>query len=308
MLEGGGAKGVALAGAVAGLAAGGVTFERIAGTSAGAVVAALLAAGMPVEDLDTLARDLDLRELVPAGPLDQLGRLGQGIRGLSVLLELGIHDHRPLQAWLRERLEALGVRTFGDLRRTDTGDDVSGRTQYRLVLAAADVTRSRRVLLPWDYTDYGLDPDAQPVVQAVAASAAIPLVFEPVRLPFPGADEPAVLVDGGLLSNFPIDVFDRRDGRPRRWSTIGVKLSARPEGTADLVQPVTGPVSYLRALAGTAVTAWDQRHLDDPAVVARTVFVDTTGYPSLDFDLPAAARATLADQGRKAATAWLATR
>ncbi|MEX2504071.1 MAG: patatin-like phospholipase family protein [Egicoccus sp.] len=308
VLEGGGAKGVALAGAVAGLARGGVTFERIAGTSAGAVVAALLAAGMPADDLDRLARDLELRDLVPAGPLDRLGTVGQGLRGLSVLLELGLHDHRPMKAWLRERLSALGVETFGDLRRDVDGDDLSGRRQYRLVLAAADITRARQVLLPWDYVDYGLDPDAQPVVDAVAASAAIPLVFEPVRLPFPGEDEQAVLVDGGLLSNFPVDVFDRVDGRPPRWPTIGVKLSARPEGTAEIVQPVTGPVSYVRALVGTAVTAWDQRHLEDPDVVERTIFVDTTGYPSLDFDLEASRRAELAERGRAAALAWLASR
>ena len=308
VLEGGGAKGVALAGAVAGLAAGGVHFERVAGTSAGAIVAALLAAGMPPAELDRLARDLDLRELVPPGPLDDLGRVGLGLRGLSVLLELGIHDHRPMQAWLREQLAALGVETFGDLRRDVAGDDSSGRRQYRLVLAAADITRNRRVELPWDYADYGLDPDAQPVVDAVAASAAIPLVFEPVRLPFPGDADTAVLVDGGLLSNFPIGVFDRMDGRPPRWPTIGVKLSSRPEDPAAIVQPVTGPISYLRAIVGTAVTAWDQRHLDDPDVRARTVFVDTTGHPALDFDLTARERAVLADKGRDAATAWLHAR
>ncbi|MFA9429155.1 patatin-like phospholipase family protein [Egicoccus sp. AB-alg2] len=307
VLEGGGARGVALAGAVAGLAEAGVRFERVAGTSAGAIVAALLAAGMAPTELDRLARDLDLRRLVPAGPLDQLGRIGQGLRGLSVLLELGLHDHRPMKAWLAEQLAALGVRTFGDLRREVPGDDVTGRHQYRLVVTAADVTRARQVLLPWDYADYGLDPDAQPVVEAVAASAAIPLVFEPVRLPFRDREHPAVLVDGGLLSNFPVDVFDRRDGQPARFPTIGVKLTARPDGVGDIVQPVTGPVSYLRALMGTAVTAWDQRHLDDPSVLARTVFVDTTGYPSLDFDLDAQDRAALADKGRNAALSWLTT-
>ena len=33
-------------------------------------------------------------------------------------------------------------------------------------------------------------------------------------------------VDGGLLSNFPVEVFDRSDGQPQRWPTIGIKLSA----------------------------------------------------------------------------------
>ncbi len=31
-----------------------------------------------------------------------------------------------------------------------------------------------------------------------------------------------------MLSNFPIEVFDRTDGKPPRWPTFGIKLSARP--------------------------------------------------------------------------------
>ena len=36
------------------------------------------------------------------------------------------------------------------------------------------------------------------------------------------------MVDGGMLSNFPIEVFDRTDGKPPRWPTFGIKLSAKP--------------------------------------------------------------------------------
>jgi NTE family protein len=309
VLEGGGVRGVALAGAVAGLHGRGVQVQRVAGTSAGAIVAALVAAGLGGDELDRLGRDLDLGELVPGGPLSGLGPVG---RGLGVLLELGLHDHRPLKAWLGERLDRLGVTTFGDLREHDAASSLPDRHRYRLVVATADVSRGRRVLLPWDLPDYGIDPDGFPVVDAVAASAAIPLVFEPYRLPL-ADDAPvagdvdgaeAVLVDGGLASNFPIDVFDRTDGRPPRWPTIGVKLSARPDAPVP-VRPVRGPVGYLQAVVSTAVTAWDQRHLDDPCVVERTAFVDTTGVPPLDFDIDAATRARLVADGRAAAEAWL---
>jgi NTE family protein len=144
VLEGGGAKGVALAGAVAGLADEGVEVERVAGTSAGAIIAALLAAGMPPGQLDTLVRGLDLTELVPARPLTGLGAIG---RGLAVLFELGLHDHRPLKAWLAEQLSDLGVETFGDLRRVDPDSSVPPERAWRLVVTAADVSRGRQVLL-----------------------------------------------------------------------------------------------------------------------------------------------------------------
>lgn len=318
VLEGGGVKGVALAGAVAGLVDRGVQVQRVAGTSAGALVAALVAAGLPADRLETLARDLDLAELVPGTRLTGLGAVG---RGLTVLFERGLHDHRPLKAWLTEQLADLGVETFGDLRLDDPEADGSplrhgmprSASHSRLVVTVTDVSRNRRILLPWDLPDYGIDPDRFRVVDAVAASAAIPLVFEPVRLPLSagapvaagatGAE--AVWVDGGLTSNFPVDVFDRTDGRAPRWPTFGVKLSARPDAPAP-VAPVRGPIAYLRSVITTAVVAADHRVLADPCVAERTVFVDTSDVPPLEFDLPPAVRARLVDDGRAAALRWFA--
>ena len=74
---------------------------------------------------------------------------------------------------------------------------------------------------PWDLESYGIDPDKFSVARAVHASSAIPYVFEPVRV---GG---ATWVDGGLLSNFPVELFDRPDAQPR-WPTFGIRLSARP--------------------------------------------------------------------------------
>ena len=60
---------------------------------------------------------------------------------------------------------------------------------------------------------------------------SIPFFYEPVR--FTGRDAEgkqavSYMVDGGMLSNFPVDVFDRTDGKAPRWPTFGIKLSARP--------------------------------------------------------------------------------
>lgn len=317
VLEGGGAKGVALAGAVAGLLDRGVEVQRIAGTSAGAIVAALVAAGLPGDRLARIAEDLDLAELVPETRLRWLGPPG---RGLAAVLGRGQRDHRPLKAWLAEQLADLGVETFGDLALDDPDADGSplvagndGRaSSSRLVLAVSDVSRGRRILLPWDLPDYGIDPARFRVVDAVAASAAIPVVFEPLRLRLP-ADAPvlvgargdeAVWVDGGLTSNYPVDVFDRTDGRPPRWPTIGVKLSARPEAPSPVAR-VSGPIGYLRAVITTAVVAGDHQVLEDPCIVERTVFVDTADVGALEFDLTPAQRAELVADGRVAADRWL---
>lgn len=305
VLEGGGAKGVALAGAAAELHDAGYRFQRVAGTSVGALVGALLAAGMPLDELEATARRLDLATIAPASRWSRLGRWG---RKAAVLFERGVYDHTALRRWLTRQLAGYGVRTFGDLRIDDPDAGLLPGRNYRLVVTATDITRGRPVRLPWDAADYGLDPDELPIAEAVAASAALPLAFEPVRLRTAGGDE-AVLVDGGLLARFPIDVFDRHDARPPRWPTVGLKLSAVPDDDGFVVRHrVTGPLSYLQALLGTAVASWDVRHLDDPAVVERTVFVDTSDVSTLDFSLSQEVRDDLVDRGRAATRSWLQDR
>ena len=98
----------------------------------------------------------------------------------------------------------------------------------------ADITRRKLVRLPWDYGNYGLEPGRQRIVDAVRASMSIPFFFEPVEFHAPATTYDGVhyskgsvtWVDGGMLSNFPVEVFDRSDGQPSRWPTIGIKLSA----------------------------------------------------------------------------------
>lgn len=58
VLEGGGVKGIALVGALRELCAA-HTVQRVAGTSAGAIVAALLAAGYTIPELEQEMRSLD---------------------------------------------------------------------------------------------------------------------------------------------------------------------------------------------------------------------------------------------------------
>lgn len=304
VLEGGGVKGVGLVGAVDGLDAAGYRFVRLAGTSAGAIVASLLAAGMPVPEALARMRTLDLGRFRDPTRLSRVPLVG---RGLSLLVHRGLYQGDALGEWLGPQLAEFGVRTFGDLRLTgDDADAVGADRAYRLVVLVADLSLGRLVQLPWDYERlYGLDPDAQPVVDAVRASAAIPFFYRPSTLRRAGTGEVSYLVDGGLLSNFPVDVFDRPGDTRPRWPTFGIKLSARP---ASIARPndIGGPVSYLRALVETLVSATDRAHLDDPCVLARTMFVDTLGVRATDFDLPDTTRALLERNGRQAAERFLA--
>jgi NTE family protein len=132
---------------------------------------------------------------------------------------------------------------------------------------------------------------------------SIPFFYRPVELDFPG-ETPSVLVDGGMLSNFPVDVFDRTDGKPPRWKTIGIKLSARQQPDS-IEHRVGGDISLAMAMLGTMQSWNDQMHLDAPGVIERTIFVDTLGVNTTDFGITPAMQDALFESGRKAATSFL---
>jgi len=311
VMEGGGVKGVGLLGAVVELAEQGWTFPRIAGTSAGAIVGSLVAAcvhtGRDVGALVEVMERLDYRQFRDPSFLGHFGPVG---RGLDLLVHDGMYRGEYLLEWLEAELAKLGVRTFADLRIDDDPDtSLAPHERYRLVVMASDISRGQLVRLPWDYRHYGLAPDEQKVADAVRASMSVPFFFRPVTMPasgHPGGGK-VTLVDGGMLSNFPIETFDRTDGRPPRWPTIGLKLSARPSAR-QISRPVDGPFDLALACLRTLLDAHDAYHLDELRVAEHTVFIDTSTVSSLDFDIDTEQQQQLYQRGRAAAAAFLAGR
>ena len=90
----------------------------------------------------------------------------------------------------------------------------------------SDVSRGSLVRLPWDYHVYGYDPDEMLIADAVRASTSIPFFFKPVEFAWRSpSSNVSYWVDGGALSDFPIEVFDRTIGAPR-WPTFGTRSHA----------------------------------------------------------------------------------
>jgi NTE family protein len=308
VLEGGGVKGIALVGALSVLMDAGYAFPRVAGTSAGAIVGALLAAGLRADELRRILEDTDYRRFQDESWLDRL----PGGRIVSLLAEDGIYEGEYLARWLDD---VLGdVDTFSQLALPpDPNSTLEPDQRYSLVVNVSDVSLGRLVRFPWDYQRvYGLVPGEQRIVDAVRASMSIPFFFEPVRFGYERQVDGrrkqvrSVLVDGGMLSNFPVDIFDRTDGKPPRWPTFGIKLSCRPGDLATTFpKDIDGPGELTSALVGTLCSFRDAMHVDRPDVQERTIFVDTFGVKATDFDLDAATQRTLFESGVRAATTFL---
>jgi len=314
VLEGGGVKGIGLTGAAATLARAGYSFPRVAGTSAGAVVGAFLVAlqraGEPIERLEDVARTLDYRRLRDRGAIGRVaGPLARVVDGFSLAFDGGVFEGDYLRSWMKGALADLGVHTFGDLRMDDPGSSLPEDQRYSLLVTASDVSRKRLVRLPWDYALYDLDPDEQEVADAVRASTSIPFFFEPVTLRSmtrqEGQPDVSTLVDGSVLSNFPIALFDRTDAEPPRWPTFGVRLTMRPDGRVSTTE-VRGTVSLALSLVETMLEACDGQHIDDPCVQARSIFVDTSGISPVDFGITDEQQEQLLLAGHQSAGAFLA--
>lgn len=318
VLEGGGVKGLALVGAICELADNGYNFGRIAGTSVGALVGAVAATmtkyGADLSDLPDIARSIDFPSFADrsapaswAGPLLSIRPVELAVDGANVFFSDGVYRGDRMRKWLRGVLADYNVRTFADLRRDDPDDDGTINHRYGLVAMASDLSRKRLVRLPWDYPIYGLDPDRQRVADAVRASASLPFVFRPVALRGPAGT--ATLVDGGVLSNYPISVFDRTDGLPSRWPTIGVRLDAlgldRPQGE---LHPVDGPLRLGIALVETAIEGNQADHISDPVNVCRSINVPTYDVSTFDFAIGPEGVDRLIERGREATREFLAAR
>ncbi|MDJ0465684.1 patatin-like phospholipase family protein [Streptomyces sp. H27-C3] len=173
-----------------------------------------------------------------------------------------------------------------------------GGPRVQLVVLATDVTHGRLLRLPWDYALYHLDPDEQSVADAVRCSLSIPFHFRPCTVTDPQTGETSVIVDGGILSNFAVEIFDRTDGKEARWPTFGVRIMPDlPAGIAELFPPLglvmSPPLRLLQQVVAPALVGRDQTHLERPGVRQRTLVVDC-------------ARARIATSGsrRTSATRW----
>ena len=331
-LEGGGVKGIGLAGAVLVLDEAGYSFPRVAGTSAGAIAASLIAsiskAGKPMPLLRSYLSEVDFTQFMPEGKihhfLDHLGGAVQKVADAAILIhQMGLYPGTYLEQWLEPILTDLGVRTFADLKidqADDPGMSLPPLRRYRLVVHTSDITRGELARLPWDYQYYGLAGDEQDVVSAVRASMSIPFFFDPVMVEANEADVDVRMpdgsavrqhydagtvtwVDGGMLRNFPIGAFDRVDDEPARWPTIGIKLSSL-QTMFPATQGCGSALSVgIRALH-TMMNEWDRYNVEE-TTAARTIFVDNAGMTATQFDLTRDQQDTLFLNGVRAATQFV---
>jgi NTE family protein len=296
VFEGGGVKGIALVGALYVAEHMGVEWQKVAGTSAGAITACLLAAGYTAKELiPMMTEEMDFNKFMDQDLLDKIPLLG---KIASALFEKGIYEGDYFENWITKKLAKKGVNSFGDLK-----DEKGG---YRLKLIASDVTRHKMLVLPDDLENYGRDPGRFPIARAARMSMSIPYFFEPVQMDYVESGvgrRKAYVVDGGLLSNFPVWLFDAPEGYVPRWPTYGFKLV---EPDSDEPSASKWPHEYIFALINTMMEAHDKAYIDR-ANFKRTIGIPTMGIQTTQFDLKKEEKDLLLRAGQEAAIDFFRT-
>ena len=171
---------------------------------------------------------------------------------------LGLNPGNDFRNWITNELSKEGVNNLDDLlklreqlpeglKNVVDGSAVTD-LKARLALITSDITTHSKIEFPKMAELYWDNPGQVSPAELVRASMSIPFFFEPFQvkgLPNSGNKKDpkwdehakyfgevpasAKFVDGGMLSNFPINVFHRKDGGVPRMPTFGARLSTYRE-------------------------------------------------------------------------------
>src|SRR5690625_3178734 len=165
VFSGGGVKAFAFIGALEALDEKDLQITRVAGSSAGAIVAGLIAAGYNVHEMKEITENLNLKELLDS---DKLEKLFPFLKWISLYRSFGLYKGHAFENWLYQLLAKKGIYTFGDLEEDS------------LKLTVADLTLGRLVIIPDDLKKiYGILPERYSVAKAIRMSAGLPFFFRP---------------------------------------------------------------------------------------------------------------------------------
>jgi len=251
--------------------------------------------------------------------------------------EFGLNPGRDFENWVTGILKNHGIHHLGDLRshvektppggfrlrRSDNPEDLSDlnnpRMENFLVLVTSDITNQIKVEFPRMWNLYWAKEEDVNPAGFVRASMSVPVFFRPFASPeiepekFEGRwnqlvgpesasriSPKAKFVDGGIISNFPINVFYNPAVAAPRLPTFGIMLE-----DSDPPKPAEGYKSFF-GFAGAMVSTlryhYDKEFLIKHADFKKTIGeIDVRGVNWLNFNLTDDEKIDLFRRGAQAA-------
>ncbi|MFC4388552.1 patatin-like phospholipase family protein [Gracilibacillus marinus] len=264
VFSGGGIKAFVFIGALKALEEEGYSFERVAGTSAGALFASLIVAGFQSDELEEIFLSLEVDQF-----LDQssIGKYFPFVKWITLFSTMGLYKGKRFEKWVAALLEEKGIHSFGDIESD------------RLKIIAADITLNKVVVFPDDLkSNYHIEPSYFPISRAIRSSVSIPYFFRPTRLSNLLSRKISVIVDGMILSNFPLWIFEQDKKRP----ILGMQLTD-PSILSKNVR-IDNSVDLLKAMIGTMRRASDQKYISKN-IANQILFFPINNVSGTDFNI-----------------------
>ena len=272
-LAGGGARGFAHLGALKVLKELGIPIDYIAGTSMGSIVAGLYASGYSVEEMEQIMGQLNWEGFFSDSPPRDLWSYQAKRQSSKYLFGLGFtKDGLSMPQGLTSGQKISTLFSFLTMHVSDVPDFDHLPTPYRAV--ATDIVTGEEVVL-----DHGALSDA------MRASMAVPGVFTPVEI------DGRLLVDGGVVNNFPVDVAFAMGAD----IVIGIDVSSPLAEKKSL----NNPFAILNQMVGLQIVNKTKRQAELADIF---IYADLGDYTSASFTKSA----EIAALGEKAARAHTA--
>ncbi len=248
----------------------------------------------------------------------------------DVRKKLGLNPGDKLYDWIARQLSTFGVSTWADAEcrissmpsGVINGQNRAPLRDYTpgLKIVVADLTTSTKVVFPQMAPMYWQQPDQISPAAFARASSSIPVFFQPYTVTgvssivgvseswknlcsFEGeVPDRITFADGGLLSNFPIDLFHRR--AVPRAPTFGARLGSASRHVKE--------IKTLGQYGGGLFNAL--RHYADYDFIFRNplykqliAYIPTDEYNWLDFNMSDASKLGLFKAGMESAYRFLET-
>ncbi len=280
---------------------------------------------------DFVDGDSDARDFIQTWLADA-GKLKIGFKLIQILdninEDLGLNPGEVFHKWIKDILKNAGIKNTRDL--LDRLDKLPPTLKHRegkslanrkagLALVAADVSTQTKAVFPKMAELYWKNPDAVNPADYVRASMSIPYFFHPFRVDKIPSGAPAMLlwkqyadyeltppkscvfIDGGIMSNFPINLFHRPDRVPTA-PTFGIKLGTDDRKTEDITKPFTLAAVIFNAARFNLDADFIARNQDYRKLVS---CIGTGDHHWLKFDMSDAEKIDLFVRGAKEADRFL---
>ena len=307
VFEGGGVKGIGLVGALKPFEQKGFQWKNICGNSAGSIVTALVAVGYSSDEIKKLMIELDYTKI--ADKSHSIMPFLSNVQNL--LLKKGLFKGDYIKNWiddaLSKKLKLSNKRkvTFGNLIiPNEQGillNNKKYKRKYKLHIIATDISRGKMIILPEDIAEYGINPNELQVSLAIRMSISIPYFFQPVKLFNKNSNKKSLIVDGGVLSNYPVWIFDI-NGIPQ-YPTIGFKLGGNKEIREH---KITNILNFSSSIIETMLEAQDDIHIREMDFL-RTCKINTLDIKTTDFNICSDKILALYNSGNSCAKDFLKT-